>query len=148
MQDEEQDNLKRIITQRFIDALDYLLDSGKLKTVVEFENITGLRAQRITGMRKYLDEGENVKPYYASVNHIHVLNEKFGVSFDYVFKGEKPIVKQGRTESRAESFEDNPRSDYIPSTDLGLISREVELLKCRMDLFQKMWDFHKEKGSF
>ncbi len=94
MESNEEVNVKIVITERFINALDYLIYSGRVKNVSEFEKLTGYRAQRISGMMALLrEEVKSSNGQYAGTQHLKTLKEQFNVSMDYIFDGLYPIVK-------------------------------------------------------
>lgn len=134
---EEQDKLKAVITERFITALDYLVDSGKVNSVAEMERITGIRAQRITGMRAFLN-GEAKTSQYAGIQHIKILKDTFGVSLEFIFDGIKPIVK-----SRMQKENQDESSEYI-SRSTDELREEISLLKEKVKLVNEKLDFYKE----
>ncbi|TDQ18616.1 hypothetical protein DFQ04_0421 [Algoriphagus boseongensis] len=138
MDSENQENRKFQITQNFIDALDYLLDSGRLKTVVEFESVTGFRAQRITGMRKFLSGDENAKPYYANAEHLAALNESFGISLKYLLFGVKPILEE-KEERKSEVVAGvSPREFQIVQEQMELLQQRVKLLDDKVEFYKSL----------
>jgi len=141
MEEEEQDNRKLVITKNFIDALDYLIDSNRLKSVADFERLTGFRQQRITGMRKFLSDGDG-KGYFANTDHISVIHEKFGVSLKFLICGEKPIIEPQSEEHSNMAAE--PRATY----DTRLIQQlreEIELIRQRQKMLSERFEFFQEK---
>ena len=138
MIDEEQDNRKMLITRNFINALDYLIDSGRLKSVADFERITGFRQQRVTGMKKFLSEGSSVKGYFANTDHLAALHEMFGVSLKYLISGEKPILEP----SPQELAKSNPVQD---DSLIRQIREEVELIRERQKILSERFELLKEK---
>jgi hypothetical protein len=140
---DEQDNRKILITQNFLNAMDYLIDSGKLKSVAEFERITGFRQQRITGMRKsiqdFLDNPESTeKKYYANTDHLAVLHEIFNVSLDYLLTGEKPIVIENKSEAMDLNISENWKKN---------IEEKISLLEEKYLLIKERLNFYAEKGG-
>jgi hypothetical protein len=140
---DEQDNRKILITQNFLNAMDYLIDSGKLKSVAEFERITGFRQQRITGMRKsiqdFLDNPESTeKKYYANTDHLAVLHEIFNVSLDYLLTGEKPIVIENKSEAMDLNISENWKKN---------IEEKINLLEEKYLLIKERLNFYAEKGG-
>jgi hypothetical protein len=140
---DEQDNRKILITQNFLNAMDYLIDSGKLKSVAEFERITGFRQQRITGMRKsiqdFLENPESTeKKYYANTDHLAVLHEIFNVSLDYLLSGEKPIVIENKSESMDLNISENWKKN---------IEEKINLLEEKYLLIKERLNFYAEKGG-
>lgn len=136
----EQDNTKSVITERFITALDYLIDSGKLKTVADFERATGIRSQRITGMRKSISEDGAEKAYYANTTHIVILHEQYGVSLKYLFTGEKPIMESLPTESVKVE-------DAYAKKELELFKEDFAVLKEKVNLIAEKLSFYLEKSK-
>jgi hypothetical protein len=140
---DEQDNRKILITQNFLNAMDYLIDSGKLKSVAEFERITGFRQQRITGMRKsiqdFLENPESTeKKYYANTDHLAVLHEIFNVSLDYLLTGEKPIVIENKSEAMDLNISENWKKN---------IEEKINLLEEKYLLIKERLNFYAEKGG-
>lgn len=142
MEEEEQDNRKLAITKNFIDALEYLIDSNRLKTVADFERITGFRQQRITGMRKFLSDGEG-KGYYANTDHIAVMNEKFGVSLKFLIFGEKPILEQKEEPANMVA---EPRGTY-EIKKLHQLEETVDLLSKKQEFLAEQFKFFQEKSK-
>lgn len=138
MNKNERDSIKRLITERFVTALDYLVDSGKIDNIKDFERITGIRSQRITGMRRFLKEEDvNDKPYYTNADHIFIINDLFGVSFDYIFKGKKPIVV-------GLSYEKNvaePMEDYHISK-ISLLEESMSVIRQNLNLLSEKLQYH------
>ena len=138
---EEQDNLKSVITERFITAVDYLMVSGKIPTIVEFERITGIRAQRITGMRAYIT-GESKTSHYVGINHIKLVKDAFGVSMDFIFDGIKPIlIEKNEVHEKV-----NDESKKALKLNLDL-KEDVDILKEKVKLLNEKVDFYKEMVS-
>lgn len=119
-------------------ALDYLIDSGKVKTVAEFERLTGFRAQRIAGMKKFVNDGGSDRgAYYAGTEHLAVMSEQFGVSLRYLVLGEKPIM-EGK-----ELAVHEPRAEYT-TRELQLIREEMELIKGHHRLLREEFEHMKK----
>jgi hypothetical protein len=76
MEKKEQDDMKKVITVRFIQALDYLIDTGRLSTTLEFEKMTGFRSQRLSGMRSFVVAPPGAKNQFVGTQHIKVLKSK------------------------------------------------------------------------
>lgn len=133
--EKNQDNKKYQITERFLIALDYLIDSGRIKTIADFERITGFRSQRITGMRSFVNSENNTKSYYAHTDHIAVLHEEFGVSLEYLISGIKPIIADTKSDS---TYDDRAvyesKQIALIKEELALLKEKVEFLKERMNL--------------
>jgi hypothetical protein len=127
-----------LITQFFINALEYLIDSGRLKSVADFERITGFRQQRITGMKKFLSEESDIKGYFANTDHIAVMNEKFGVSLKYLIFGVKPIIEPKNEPSNLlaepRGAYDNGRIQKIEE-EVSLIRERQKILNDRFEIF-------------
>lgn len=138
---EEDDlDLKTVITKNFITALDHLMDIRKLKSVVEFEEITGFRQQRISGMRKYLAEGNNVKAYFANTDHIYMINQKFNVSLRYLILGEEPIIEIENPGDKNPEPANNSNPQWIQE-----LREEISLLKSKYELLKDRIEFLNEK---
>lgn len=135
---QKQDNEKREFTERFLTALDYLIDSNKLGNVVDFEQKTGIRKQKITGMRAFL-KGESKTGLYPGLSDIKIMNELFKVSLDYIFNGLKPII----LEPEPSMVSDMERPEYSPRPILEL-REEIRMLKDRMNILAEKVDFYKE----
>lgn len=137
--EQEHFNNKKTITERFINSLDYLIDSGRLKNVAEFERITGVRSQRITGMRKSISEGaEDSKSYYANTDHLAIINEKFGVSLNYLINGEKPILSENANKI-------TPQTNVLDKREFEIFKEQFQVLKEKVSLLSEMMEFYKEK---
>lgn len=130
MEKKEQDDLKRVITERFVEALDYLMDSGRLNSIVEFERLTGFRAQRIAGMRTYVSNPENSKNQFVGVHHLKVLRDLFNVSMEYIFDGIHPIVRT---------------ADLVTTTENGLTLEQFNLLKKEVQLLSQKFNFLEDR---
>ena len=143
MNKNERDKIKKEITERFLVSLDYLVDSNKIDHIKDFERMTGIRGQRITGMRNFIKD-EKATPYYVNVDHIAILNSFFGVSFDYIFKGIKPIVLKDSKTIEEVSDTEKPlyQNQKIVQLEevLGILERKVQLLTER-------FQFHLEKNG-
>jgi len=131
----EQDNKKIVITQYFLNALEYLLDSGRLKSIVDFERITGFRQQRISGMKKsMMDIIENPdtknKKYYANTDHLEALFVHFNVSPSYLLTGQKPIIIEA------------------PKQESSDLDQKVNFLEKRLFLVEETCKFLNEKMKF
>lgn len=138
MNKEEQDKTKIEITQRFIDALDFLIDTGRLKNVVQFEEKTGLRSQRITAMRKFLNDN-NSKAYYANTDYLVTMNRDYGVSLEYLINGIKPILlEQAKKETPVDSSEFVSKKEYnILKEDMRLLKERVNLVNEKLEVYKK-----------
>jgi len=139
--EQKQDNDKKEFTERFLIALDYLIDSNKLENVVDFEHKTGIRKQKITSMRAYL-KGESKTGLYPGLTDIKIMNELFGVSLDYIFNGLKPIIM----EQVPALVSDNERSEYS-SRPILEVKEEIKMLKERMNIISEKVDFYKELAT-
>lgn len=139
MEQLEQDNEKIVITQRFIDALDYLIDSGRVKNVTEFEKATGFRAQRITGMRAFLKGDEKSKGHYAGTHHLKTLKDLYNVSMDYIFDGKTPIVVDPIKE----------KEPVVPeiSSEIKFLKQEIKLLREKFDFMNEKIELYKQQFS-
>lgn len=138
MKNEEQEKLKFVITERFITALDYLVDSGRVNSVAEMERITGIRAQRITGMRAYLN-GESKTSQYAGIQHIKILKDTFGVSLEYIFDGQKPIVSsKTQKEIHTELPDQSNQSVDELREDLSLLKEKVNLINEKLEFYKEL----------
>lgn len=140
MEKEEQDNLKTVITERFITAVDYLVDSGRVDSIADFERMTGIRAQRITGMKGYL-EGKSGNSQYAGIHQIKIVNELYHVSLDYIFNGIKPIVVDKSDLAVAEK----PVTEY--SRDSLEMKEQLRLMQQKMELLNEKVEFYKEVAA-
>lgn len=131
MMEEEKENRKFLITQRFIFALDHLVDSGRLKTIAEFERVTGFRQQRITGMRKFLSGEDGNKGHYANTDHLAVLYESYGVSLKYLISGEEPIIEieKIKEQDNAPVIDNNTKWIQEFREEIGLLKSKYDLLK-------------------
>jgi hypothetical protein len=138
--DGENENKKLIITQHFITALDYLVDSGRLKTIAEFERATGFRQQRITGMRKFLSGDDKSKSYLAHTDHLAVLFEMYGVSLKYLISGEEPILESEKIKEK----DSEPISDNNTKC-IQEIREEINLLKSKYEFLKDRIEFLNEK---
>lgn len=137
---EDDSDLKTVITKNFITALDHLMDTRKLRSAVEFEEITGFRQQRISGMRKYLAEGNNVKAYFANTDHIFMINQKFNVSLRYLILGEEPIIESEKKilEKESEPIDNNSvKSIQELREEIGLLKSKYEFLKDRIEFLNE-----------
>jgi hypothetical protein len=103
----DQKELRLEITKNWVIALDYLIDSGRIKNYRQFEELTGIRNQRVSGLKKSVTDGAE-STNYISVDYIRILNEQFGVSTDYLLYGTKPIV----IDPEAQLVKDVERSVY------------------------------------
>ncbi len=137
MDSSEQENVKIVITERFINALDYLIESGRVKNVTEFEKLTGFRAQRITGMRAFLKGDVKLKGHYAGTPHIKTLKQLFNVSMDYIFDGIGPIVND-----LVLKMEDSSNLEH--NSDIKRINQEIMFLKEKVNFINEKVDLYKE----
>lgn len=137
MEEPEQDNEKIVITQRFIDALDYLIDSGRVKNVTEFEKMTGFRAQRITGMRAFLKGDVKAKGHYAGTQHLKTLKDLYNVSMDFIFDGTMPIVVDP-----VEEKEDSVVPEV--ASEIKFLKQEIKLLRERFDFLNEKIELYKQ----
>jgi hypothetical protein len=140
---DENDNRKVAITQYFLNALEYLIDSGRLKSVADFERKTGYRQQRITGMKKSMsdileDPDGKSKRYYANTDHLEALFVHFNVSPAYLLTGQKPIVIE--EEKKQPSSDLDQKVNFLEKR-LFLVEETCKLLNERMKYFS-------EKGAF
>lgn len=135
---QNQDNEKKEFTERFLTALDFLIDMNRLSNVVDFEQKTGIRKQKITGMRSFL-KGESKTGLYPGLSDIKILNQLFNVSLEYIFNGVKPIV----IDPEQNMVSDHDRSEYTPRPILEL-KEEIKMLKERMNILTEKVDFYKE----
>jgi hypothetical protein len=119
-----------------------LIDTGRLKTVIDFEKNTGFRQQRISGMRKFLEDS-NAKSYFAGTDHIFVMNKQYGISLRYLILGEMPILEPDIKESDLVA---EPRAEYTPRW-LQEIREELNLVKDKYDFLKERMEFHLEKSK-
>ena len=136
--DIEQDKLKLVITERFINALDYLIDSGRVQSAAEVERMTGIRQQRFTGMRACLS-GKAKSNALTGIHHIKIFHDMFDVSLDYVYNGIMPIV----IDKSLGVFKDQDRGEYGTRSTLEL-KDELNILKQRVELLSEKVEFYKE----
>jgi hypothetical protein len=138
---DDNDNRKVAITQNFLNALEYLIDSGRLKSVAEFERLTGYRQQRITGMKKSMadlieDPDTKSKKYYANTDHLEALFVHFNVSPAYLLTGQKPIIIE---EKKIESTDLDKRVNFL--------EKRVHLVEETCKLINERMKFYSEKGG-
>lgn len=137
MEEPEQDDQKIVITQRFIDALDYLIDSGRVKNVTEFERLTGFRAQRITGMRAFLKGDVKAKGHYAGTQHLKTLKDHFNVSMDFIFDGKTPIVVDP-----VEEKEDALVPEVV--SEIKSLKQEIKFLREKFEFMNEKIELYKQ----
>lgn len=128
------------ITANWLMALEYLKDTGRVRSDRKFEEETGIRGQRISEMRKFIETGE--RSSYASVDQVIVLHEQFGVSLDYIMKGEKPIIPLKVEEKSVNSLHETS-SDYI--NDQNRLNLEVKRVSDLVALLEKKIEFLEKK---
>jgi hypothetical protein len=139
MKAEEQDSIKNVITGRFITAVDYLVDSGRISSVVELAQITGIRPQRITGMKASV-AGEAKTPQYVGINQLKLVKDHFNVSMDYIFDGIKPIViDTGISQSVTTETPVEYRRKNLE------MKEQIDLLKQKIEFLNEKVEFYKEK---
>lgn len=141
MKSEEQDNLKNVITGRFITAVDYLVDSGKVNSMTELEKETGIRAQRIAGMRSSVS-GDGKSPQYVQIHQIKLVKDYFNVSMDFIFDGEKPIVKDsnslGLSMAHEVKMQEYVRKDFEMKEKISILEQRIELLNEKVEFYKEV----------
>ena len=138
MDSNEEVDEKIVITERFINALDYLIESGRVKNVTEFEKLTGFRAQRITGMRSFLKGDANAKSHYAGTSHIKTLKHLFNVSMDYIFDGIGPIVNDLVLKKEDSSNLDHDLVIKRLIQDVTFLKEKVSFINEKVDLYKEL----------
>lgn len=129
------------ITQNWLIALDYLLDTGRVRNYRHFEELTGIRNQRISGLKLAVkDESVN---NYITVDNLRVLNEKFNISLEFLLYGTKPIIPE--KESLIAS--DNPIPEYGLHAKVGLLESEINLLKDRIRLIERTQELNERESK-
>lgn len=83
---EEERDIKKEITTRFIDTIEYLIKSGKINSYRDFEGITNIANQRLSFMKSFVYKKQD-QPAYVNVDYIYLLVENFQVSLDWLFFG-------------------------------------------------------------
>ncbi len=134
----EQGKDKMQITKRFIAAIDYLLDSNQVKTQVEIASQLKMTTQKITSMKSYV-EGRMEDGQYPTITNIQTLNQAFSVSFDFIFKGEMPILVEDLKPTKV----DVNIPEQINSKILEM-SEGIQLLREKVSLLNEKVDFYKE----
>ncbi|WP_339866030.1 hypothetical protein [uncultured Algoriphagus sp.] len=114
----ENTNELKEITRRFIIAVDYLKETGLLKSYKELIK-ANIRAQRISDFKKYVKE--NTKNSYVSPVELKQLHDYYGVSYNYIMDGIMPICSE-----KSMSFE--PSVDHqLLNSDHGLLTKLNDL---------------------
>lgn len=103
--------IKQEITERWVNAVDYLIDKGLLKSYVELELRTGILNQRVADYKRFIKG--NGRPSFVSVDQVYLLHKNFNVSLKYMICNQGSIIKNG-SENKATLNS----SDFSPSTDL------------------------------
>lgn len=123
-------DIRREITQRWMDAILYLQNNNILGSYRDLEEITGIQNQRITLIKKFVNDPENNRPSYAHTDYIYLLWEKFGVSIDFLMKGEGPILESERNNQ-------NQKSENIEFIEIEKRINALEDFKAKMELMFK-----------
>lgn len=135
--------LRAEISKNWLIALDYLLDTGRVKSYRQFEELTGIRNQRISGLK--LLEKEGAGNNYVSVDYLRILHEQFNISLNFLLYGQKPILE----EAEPNQFNDLNRAEYgvrdhnrleQHETQLKMLNKKIELLEKELELMRREFD--------
>jgi hypothetical protein len=128
------------ITANWLMALEHLKETGRVRSDRKFEEETGIRGQRISEMRKFIETKE--RSSYASVDQVIVLHDQFGVSLDYIMKGELPIIPV-----KKENIIENASQGSVPDHQNGQseLKLEVKRIADLIVLFEKKIEFLEKK---
>lgn len=86
-------DIRKDISERWVKAVDYLIQIGELKSYRELEEKTGIQNQRITLIKAFLRDSENNRPSYAHVDYIYQLADLFQINLYWIYFGEGSIIK-------------------------------------------------------
>lgn len=132
------------ITKNWLTALEYLIDTGRVKNYRQFEEKTGIRNQRISVIKKV--EESDSQSNYINVEYIQIMNEMFGVSLEFLIYGTKPIIIpndfQPLNNLVAESRE--PYNPILLEQKMMILEGRVKNLEKGMELCEKLYDGFKQ----
>lgn len=86
-------DIRREISERWIQAVDYLIQLGELKSYRDLEEKTGIQNQRITLIKAYLRNPETNRASFAHIDYIYHLAEKFNVSLEWMYFGRGSLIE-------------------------------------------------------
>jgi hypothetical protein len=128
-------DLKYEITERWMKAIEYLIEKEILKSYVDLEIKTGILNQRVADYKRYVKT--KTRPSYVSVDQVLLVHEKFGVSLEYVICGHNPIMDSEKTHNnlRDESNISMPSTfqNYINTIEnsgrITIIERKINAIE-------------------
>lgn len=125
-------------TKNFLEAIEHLKEKNLIKNDKDLEFKAGIRPQRVTGMRSFLEKN-NGKAYYATPDQIKKLNELFNVSLAFIYKGIYPIIEEKKETTTAPVT--------VPEThqSISKVMDEINFLKEKIDFLNEKVDFLFEK---
>lgn len=82
------------ISERWMRAVDYLIQQGELKSYRDLEEKTGIHNQRITLIKAYTRNPDNGRPSFAHIDYIYHLADKFNVSLEWLYFGTGSLIKE------------------------------------------------------
>lgn len=126
-----------ITTKNFLRAVEHLKDEGIITTARELQEKTGIVPQRITGMKAFIEKGG--KATYANQDQIERLNKIFNVRYEFIFKGEEPIIREKLIEKKEIK---NQTSELL---DMQAMKNEILFLKEKVNFLNEKVNFLFEK---
>ncbi|GMQ29049.1 hypothetical protein [Algoriphagus confluentis] len=130
---------RKAFTKNFLEAIEHLKEKNLIKTDRDLELKAGIRSQRVTGMRSYLEKN-NGKAYYATPDQIKKLNELFNVSLEFIYKGIYPIIERKKDITIApERVSENYQTISKVMEEINFLKEKIDFLNERVDfLFEKL----------
>ncbi|GMQ26923.1 hypothetical protein Aoki45_36060 [Algoriphagus sp. oki45] len=130
---------RKAFTKNFLEAIEHLKEKNLIKTDRDLELKAGIRSQRVTGMRSYLEKN-NGKAYYATPDQIKKLNELFNVSLEFIYKGIYPIIEGKKDITIApERVSENYQTISKVMEEINFLKEKIDFLNERVDfLFEKL----------
>lgn len=118
-----ENDIRKNISENWIEAIEYLIRIGKLKSYRDLEEKTGIANQRIALIKSFVKDPDKNRNSYAHTDYLYELVVKFNVSLDFLFFKKYPIIKDSEEdfsleEARAEGY-----------SRIDVIEKEMEKIK-------------------
>jgi|GEM_PF-2820945 len=120
----EERDIKKEITQRWVEAMDYLIFKGTEKNYKTFSENIGILYQRILEYKTFVKQ--DGRKSYVGTDHIIFIHEKYGVSMDFIMLGNGPILEneaekeqegqEGKTSQTSKLEEPGNHESFKPKT--------------------------------
>lgn len=136
-------DIKKEVTERWLIAVDHLIELDVARSYRELANAIGIDPQRINIIKNFIQN--DGRPSYVGSDFIYMLNKKYKVSYRYLLNGEDPILERDAvsidlpkgitlaneitSESILSKLMDQEGQNKIFEKKIELLEHEINLIK-------------------